>query len=428
MVIPRHALSALASCLVFLACELDEITIPQPQPVVVVHSVIDVGQPMQFVILEQSLTGRSSEHYSSGPVPPAPAGEGIPIEGAYVTLTYHGAGSCEQPTVVLQEQPPVELGGLGVVASGTYVTGELCPVAPGDSVELHVEALNGEVVRGVTVIPGARSIDVYTRSEQGDYLTLDHGADSVWIDIDPIAGRALVFELSRDPLRTPDAYGGTHFTLASDTMSMVLAGDLITFGDVDEGEAVFRPGTYMTLTVAVADTNYYDFERSFSNPLTGRGFINHLDGGIGVFGSVLTSERYLRVIDSQDDEREGLYRVSGTVDSVDVDILLDLYLEPSLRNGDFSAFVDGNWVEGTVSTSADGHYRYTTAAGSPGPGTFDVTFMTVFENTRAWHTMSGTPSRPDASFQAILISSVETEPYNFRNTTDTVLVERVPGT
>jgi hypothetical protein len=87
MVIPRHALSALVSCLVLLACTLDEITIPQAQPVVVVHGVIDVGEPMQFVILEQSLTGRSSLHYSSGPVPPAPAGEGIPIEGAYVTLT-----------------------------------------------------------------------------------------------------------------------------------------------------------------------------------------------------------------------------------------------------------------------------------------------------------------------------------------------------
>jgi len=427
MVIRRRTLSALASCFVVFACELDEITIPQPQPVVVVHAVINVGQPMQFVILEQSLTGRSSEHYSSGPVPPAPAGEGIPIEGAYVTLTYHGAGSCLPPTVILRERPPVELGGVGLVASGTYETSELCPPSPGDSVELYVEALNGEVVRGMTVIPGARSIDVYTRSERGDYLTLDHGADSVWIDIDPISGRALVFELSRDPLRTPDGYGGTHFTLASDTMSMVLAGDLITFEDEDEGEAVFRPGTYMTLTVAVADTNYYDFERSFSNPLTGRGFINHLDGGIGVFGSVLTSERYLRVIDSQQDAREGLYRVSGTVDSVDVDILLDLYLEPSLRNGEFSAFVDGNWVSGTVSTSADGQYRYTSAAASSGPGTFEATFMTVSEARRAWYTISGAPSRPDASFRAILTSSVETEPYYFRNTTDTVLVERVAG-
>ncbi len=425
MVISRHAPSALALCLVLSACELDEITIPQAQPVVVVHGVINVGEPLQFVILEQSLTGRSSQHYSSGPVPPAPAGEGIPIEGAYVTFTYHGTGSCVQPTVRLHERPPVELGGVGNVASGTYETSELCSLSPGDSVELRVEALNGEVVRGMTVIPGARSIDVHTRSERGDDLTVNHGADSVWIDVDPIVGRALVFELSRDPLRTPDGYGGTHFTLASDTTSMVLAGDLITFEDEDEGEAVFRPGSYMTLTVAVADTNYYDFVRSFSNPLTGRGFINHMQGGVGVFGSVLTSERYLRITDNQDDEREGLYRISGTVDSVDVDILLDLYLEPLLREGEFSAFVDGNWASGPVSTSADGQYRYTSAAAHSGPGTFDATFMTVSENGRAWHAISGAPSQPRASFQALVTSSVEIEPYVFRHSTDTVMVERV---
>jgi hypothetical protein len=427
MVIARHALSALASCLVLLACELDEITIPQVQPVVVVHSVINVGAPTQFVILEQSLTGRSSQHYSSGPVPPSPAGEGIPIAGAYVTLTYHGTGSCEQPTVILQERPPVELGGVGIVASGTYMTSELCSLSPGERVELRVEALNGEVVRGMTVIPGVRSIDVHTRSERGVYLTVDHGADSVWIDVDPIVARALAFELARDPIRTPDGYGGTHFTLATDTMSMVFAGNLRTFEDADEGEAVFRPGSYMTLSVAVADTNYYDFVRSFSNPLTGRGFINHLDGGIGVFGSVLTSEHYLRVIDRQDDEREGLYRVSGTVDSVDADILLDLYLEPLLRDGEFSAFVDGTWVHGPVSTSADGQYRYTSAAASSGPGRFDVTFMTVSENGRAWHAISGAPSRASGPFQAIVTTAVEIEPYVFRNSTDTVTVERVAG-
>jgi hypothetical protein len=210
-------------------------------------------------------------------------------------------------------------------------------------------------------------------------------------------------------------------------MSMVFAGNLRTFEDADEGEAVFRPGSYMTLSVAVADTNYYDFVRSFSNPLTGRGFINHLDGGIGVFGSVLTSERYLRVIDRQDDEREGLYRVNGTVDSVDVDILLDLYLEPLLRDGEFSAFVDGNWVSGPVSTSADGRYRYTSTAASSGPGRFDATFMTVSESRRAWHAISGAPTRPSGPFQAIVTTAVEIEPYVFRNSTDTVMVERVAG-
>jgi hypothetical protein len=46
----------------------------------------------------------------------------------------------------------------------------------------------------------------------------------------------------------------------------------------------------------VTDTNYYDFVRSRSDPFTGRGFLNHLEGGIGVFGSVEAHTYYLRVI------------------------------------------------------------------------------------------------------------------------------------
>ncbi len=426
--ITRLATAAPASCLILAAClELDEITVPQTRPVVVVHSVIAVGEPMQFVILEESLTGRSSPQYSLGPVPPAPAGEGRPIGGALVTLTHHGAGSCDQPTVVLQERPPVEIGGIGVVRSGTYVTDELCSLAPGDRVDLRVETPAGDVVTGTTVIPGARSIDIRTRNGSGTDFAFDRTTDSIWVDVDPISARALAFELGRDPLRTPDAYGGSHFTLVTDTMSMVFAGDLRSFEDTDEGEAVFRPGSYMIVTAAVADTNYYDFARSFSNPFTGRGFINHLQGGVGVFGSVLTSKQTLRVVDPQDDVREGLYRVWGTFDTVAVDILLDLYLEPFLGSGEFSAFVDGNWVSGPVSTSADGHYRYMSPAANSGRGEFYAIFLTVSENFRAWYEIAGAPSRPSDSFRAIVISTVETEPYYYRHFTDTLSVERVAG-
>lgn len=422
----RPAPAALVCCLLLAAClELDEITVPQTRPVVVVHSVIDVGEPMQFVILEESLTGRSALYYSTGPVPPAPAGEGIPVAGALVTFTHHGSGSCDQPTVVLHERPPVELSGIGVVPSGTYVTGELCPLSPGDSVDLRVETPAGDVVTGTTVIPGARSIDIRTRGGGGANLVFNRTIDSVWVDVDPVSARALAFELSRDPARSPDAYGGTHFTLVIDTMSMVFAGGLRSFEDTDEGEAVFRPGSYMILTAAVVDTNYYDFARSFSNPFTGRGFINHLQGGVGVFGSVLTSQRHLRVIDPQDDEREGLYRISGTFDSVTVDILLDVYLEPFLGDGAFSAFVDGTWVSGPVSTTADGRYRYDSAVAGSGPGRFEATFMAVSGSMRAWYVISGAPSRPSSSFQALVTASVEVEPYHYRQATGTLTVERV---
>ena len=65
--------------------------------------------------------------------------------------------------------------------------------------------------------------------------------------------------------------------------------------------------------MAALDTNYFDFTRSITNPLTGRGFINHLSGGIGVFGSIAPVTYELRVTAPQTDAREGIYRFTGNV-------------------------------------------------------------------------------------------------------------------
>jgi hypothetical protein len=424
----RCVVTVLGACTLALGCELKEITVPQGEPVVVVHAVLNVEEPTQFVILEYSLTGRDQGFlYSSGLTPPGPAGEGRPIEGATVTLTHWNPGDCPTPRVFLTEQPPVPFGdgseGGALAPSGTYVTGDLCPLAPGDRVDLRVETRAGEVVTGQTVIPGAQSIDVRT-GLAAENLELHRGTDSIRIDVDPIAARALILELGRDLTRTPDVYPGSLllgqlFTLATDTMGVVLAGDLISFDDEDDGEAVFRGGRYYTLTVAVADTNYFDFVRSFSDPLTGRGFINHLDGGIGVFGSVLTSHNDIRVIDDQDDPREGLYRVTGSFDGTPVDAVLDVYLDP--RQGNVtSAFVDGTWVDGPIATSGDGSYWFNVPGSGSVSGRFDTLFTTVSADT-VFYELVGFPGQPDRPFDVIVTSIVDFVPA----VVDTLTAERI---
>jgi hypothetical protein len=424
----RGVVTVLGVCALALGCELAEITVPQGEPVVVVHAVLNVGEPTQFVILEYSLTGSNRGfRYSSGLTPPGPAGEGYPIEGATVILTHRNPGSCPTPTVFLTEQPPVPYGDgseQGALApSGTYVTGDLCPLAPGDRVDLRVETQAGEVVAGSTVIPGAQSIDVRT-GLTAEGLELHRSIDSIWVDVDPISARALILELGRDLDRTPDVYPGSLllgqlFTMATDTMGVVLAGDLITFDDHDDGEAVFRGGQYYTLTVAVADTNYFDFIRSFSDPLTGRGFINHVDGGIGVFGSVLTSHKDIRVIDDQDDPREGLYRVTGSFDGIPVDAVLDVYLDP--RQGNVtSAFVDGTWVDGPIATSGDGSYRFNAPGSGSVSGRFDTLFATVSADT-VFYELVGFPGRPDRPFDVIVTSIMDFVPA----VVDTLAAERI---
>jgi hypothetical protein len=85
--------------------------------------------------------------------------------------------------------------------------------------------------------------------------------------------------------------------LFTDTLGVALPGDLVNpFEGGDAGRPVFGVGREYSLTVAVTDTNYYDFVRSRSDPFTGRGFLNHLEGGIGVFGSVAAYRYVLRVV------------------------------------------------------------------------------------------------------------------------------------
>ncbi len=131
------------------------------------------------------------------------------------------------------------------------------------------------------------------------------------------------------------------------------AGNLINPFAGDSGETVFRAGRAYLLSVSVTDSNYYDFIRSRSDPFTGRGFINHLEGGVGVFGSVETRTYVLRVVADVDDPREGVYRLQGRAGGADIDVTLELYLD-DLQPGVFSAFVRGDWIGSEVRRSADG--------------------------------------------------------------------------
>jgi hypothetical protein len=113
-------------------------------------------------------------------------------------------------------------------------------------------------------------------------------------------------------------------------------------------------------TFAATDTAYFDFVRSGANPFTGRGFINHLSGGIGVFGSVAPQTWEVRVTAPQKDPREGIYRVFGPLAQIapgtSVDARWDVYLDAAAGKGDFSALSEGTWVEGPVFSSVDGTF------------------------------------------------------------------------
>jgi hypothetical protein len=67
--------------------------------------------------------------------------------------------------------------------------------------------------------------------------------------------------------------------------SVVLPGNMQV---QDSGEDVFERRLTHQLAVIAVDENYFDYYRRTSDVLTATGLVMHLEGGIGVFGSVVT--------------------------------------------------------------------------------------------------------------------------------------------
>lgn len=259
---------------VALACELTEVTVPEGEPRVVVQAVLSVGAPQQIVVVERSLTGSVARDSGDPYVPPGEPR--LPIDSATVILTHEGPSACASPVDTLRAQD----------TRGVYVTSDgFCDLVAGDRVQLWIETPDGTVVTGQTTVPGARwvsvrlSADSATASHQD--FSLDRQRDTVRIAVDPILWRGLQVEMREST--QPDSLAVYLFT---DTLGVALPGNLINPFEGDTGKPVFEVGKWYNLTVAVVDSNYFDFVRSASDPITGRGFLNHLEGGIGVFGSV----------------------------------------------------------------------------------------------------------------------------------------------
>ncbi len=328
------------------SCELTEVTVAPGTRVVVVQSVISRTASEQFVVVEYSQAGDDRGTYGDVPIPPGNPRR--PITGALVTIAHVG-GACAGRVDTLVVRPSRDP---TVSSSGTYA-GPICPPAPGEQLLLRVETPAGEVVTGATTVPGASARDISTgglaTGPVGASL-LNRALDTLVIGVTPISGKALQIEVRNATDREDLSFFG--FT---DTMGIRLPGNLVNPFEGDDGKSIFRAGRYYELSVALTDSNYYDFLRSHSDPFTGRGFINHLTGGLGVFGSVETEVYRLGVVAPVDDPREGVYRLTGMVDTVAVEVTLELYLD-DVQPEQCSAFVRGAWLGGFVDLSGDGSF------------------------------------------------------------------------
>ena len=333
-----------------LACDLTEVEIPQGEPTVVVQAVMRPDLNQQFIVLEESFTGTVDYEFKVDAIIPIGGSPKKPIDGAVVTVANLDlpSDSCGNP-VLFTRKPQAPL---LFEMPGVYWGPPSCPtMRPGDRLELRVATTNGDTVSGTTSIPGMEGASLAIRADTLPFgsdsaMLFDRDQDTLRVWLEALAGRLMQLEIRRTGVI--EITGAERLErgakIFADTTALSVPGDALDVFGGGTGYDLFQAGRYYMLTAALSDINYYDFARSANNDFTGRGFINRLSGGTGVFGSLVATATPLKTTGVMDDEREGVYRLQGQVQGIDVDAELTIYLARSLEDAELSGFLNGDWV------------------------------------------------------------------------------------
>ncbi|MFB3050886.1 MAG: hypothetical protein ACE1Z0_02745 [Acidimicrobiia bacterium] len=359
------------------ACELTEVAIPPSDPIVIVQAILRPDLDRQWVIVERSLTGAEERQSTPGDIPfDRPQ---LPIVGASVTVENLSQSFpvdlCGPAEFAQNIGPGATLGGV----DGVYWGPIGCPaMSPGDRLLLTVVTPDSVVVTGETVVTGVDGMFIELRGDSialpdSTALRFDRDVDTLRAEVAPIVGR-----MTQVDVRFDNGLNTTRrvTSLFVDSTSLTLPGTLQDLFRGGTGDPIFQGGRFYTMAVAFGDQNYFDFIRSANGDVTGTGFINHLKGGVGVFGNLVASTAILRVVAEADDPREGPFRMQGTIQGGDVDLLWESYLSVTENDTtDFSAFIEGEWfLPGILDESAHGFF-----VGNRMQAEFDHKFVNPFD-------------------------------------------------
>lgn len=309
----RPALAAaLAAALALPAagCEFGEIVIASPAPTLVVHAVLDPDQPVQQVLVEETLTGRVTIDTTVrfDPTDPIATGGGLPVGGASVVIVREATGD----SLVADEGRIGD--GAASRATGVYrvasAAGATRRFVPGEAYRLRIRLRDGRVVDGRTRIPGPLPSGTPSTGEARTD-TLDRARDTLrvaWRRLDAARTYAVRVETPNGP-----------FFLFNDSTSFAFAGGLRNLFQPGL-PSVWQPGHVQRVVVAAVDTSFFDYYRSGNDPFGGSGLISRLTGAIGLFGALVTVDaRRVSVFQSPRAPLDA--RWAGVGDS------LDLWLE-----------------------------------------------------------------------------------------------------
>jgi hypothetical protein len=335
--------AALGMTMMLAACDLGSSTIPLADPQVVVHAVLNPSLDSQFIVLEESITGRERTDSAYGIDNSIAGAGGIPISGAFVQLE-EGTGTVYTATEYK----------IGTAPTGIYIV----PIAaqPGMRYQLKIQAL-GKTVTASTVVPRGTTVTA------GPLVPFNRDRDTAKVSIPEV-------ELARGYLLRIDAPISS-FSVVTTDRAVSITGDTRNLF-TENLLRVFWPGFEQSLTVAAVDTNLYDYYRSRSDPFSGVGLISHVQGGLGVFGSVVVIER--RVLDVTQDFSGHPLEDNFTLRDPAPDAvprLLHFYRESLAETPDSQDRLSGYYISGPVNDPIRGPLLFSITQ----VGTFDVQML-----------------------------------------------------
>jgi hypothetical protein len=321
------------------SCDLGSRSIPPSDPQIVVHAVLNPSLNQQAILVEESLTGKTPPASNLVDADnPIAMGGGIPISGAAVRL------EDETGAVFTATEDKI-------VAHGVYIV----PIAaqPGMRYRLTVNAL-GKSVTASTVVPRA------VPAAPATVVPFNRDHDTAKVSMPDV-------EFARGYLLRVDAPISA-FSVVTTDRDVAITGDTRNLF-TENLLHVFFPGFEQTLTVAAVDTNLYDYYRSRSDPFSGVGLINHVQGGLGVFGSIAVLER--RVLDVTQDFSGHTLEATFTRRNAAPDSVpsaLHFFWESAAQTPESQDRLSGYYVNGPVNDPVRGPFLVTITFG----GSFDI--------------------------------------------------------
>jgi hypothetical protein len=304
----RSSHGAVALLLALAGCEIQEVAIPPTEARVAVHGVLSATASTQVVLLERTRNGTVSIVAPPFGLPdPVVGDDGVPESGAIVTLTTpSGATLVAREDVLTNDFKGAgiyrfALPGDGLDGGGTY--------------KLSVQTTKGEALSAETSVPAGPA------ARTARQRVFDRARDTVVLEWPAAPGARSYF------VRIETPFGPRSFF--TDSGYVRLSGELRNL-DLDALPRVFIPGFPQAVTVSAVDSNYYDWFRTHNDRLSGTGLINRVEGGIGVFGSILRLRfEEFRVVAPQTELPAGNFRFVGTpaAEASTLILSLEVYVE-----------------------------------------------------------------------------------------------------